>query len=108
MVKKISKQSSSKKGKNVKNDIKNPKKQSIKSNLNSKKLPNKPKVKKTIKSKVNPKNKKSIVVRRSSGRKEKFDTNKLTQTVSRSGVSFPVTKNVAKSITKKIKKTCSN
>jgi len=103
LVKKIAKKSS-KKGKNVKNDIKNTKKPSIKSNLNSKKLSNKPKVKKTIKAKVNPKNKKSIVVKRSSGRKEKFGKDKLTQTVRRSGVSFPVAKDTAKSSTKKITK----
>jgi len=103
LVKKISKQGS-KKGKNVKNNIKTPKKQSIKSNLNSKKISNKPKGKKDIKSKVNSKSKKTVVVKRSSGRKEKFDTEKLTQAVSRSGFSFPVAKDPAKSITKKINK----
>ena len=50
------------------------------------------------------KSNKEIVLKRSSGRAEKFDTNKLTRTVSRSGVSFPVARDVAKSITKKIKK----
>ncbi|MGZ5501419.1 MAG: hypothetical protein ACXWEW_09760 [Nitrososphaeraceae archaeon] len=54
------------------------------------------------------KSKKDIILKRSSGREEKFDTNKLTQTVSRSGVSFPVARDVAKSITKKIKKSAQN
>ncbi|MGZ5551430.1 MAG: hypothetical protein ACXWE7_11660, partial [Nitrososphaeraceae archaeon] len=77
------------------------------SNINSKSISNKPKPKKT--SKVNStKSKKDIILKRSSGREEKFDTNKLTQTVSRSGVSFPVARDVAKSITKKIKKSAQN
>ena len=49
-------------------------------------------------------NKKSIVLKRSSGRKEKFDTDRLAQTMGRSSVSFPVARDVAKSVTKKIKK----
>jgi len=53
---------------------------------------------------MNSKSKKEIVLKRSSGREENFDTDKLTQNVSRSGVSFPVARDVAKSITKKIKK----
>jgi hypothetical protein len=102
MIKKTSKQTS--KEKKFKNDTKNKKKQMLKksksSNLNSKNITNKPK--KT--NKMNSKSKKEIVLKRSSGRKENFDTDKLTQTVSRSGVSFPVARDVAKSITKKIKK----
>lgn len=102
MIKKISKQTS--KEKKIKNDTKNKKKQILKkskpSNLNSKNITNKPK--KT--NKMNSKSKKEIVLKRSSGREENFDTDKLTQTVSRSGVSFPVAMDVAKSITKKIKK----
>lgn len=102
MIKKISKQTS--KEKKIKNDTKNKKKQILKkskpSNLNSKNITNKPK--KT--NKMNSKSKKEIVLKRSSGREENFDTDKLTQTVSRSGVSFPVARDVAKSITKKIKK----
>jgi hypothetical protein len=102
MIKKISKQTS--KEKKIKNDTKNKKKQILKkskpSNLNSKNITNKPK--KT--NKMNSKSKKEIVLKRSSGREENFDTDKLTQTVSRSGVSFPVARDVTKSITKKIKK----
>lgn len=108
MIKKTSKQNS--KEKKIKNDTKNKKKQVLKktksSNLKSKNISNKPKPKKTSKS--NLKIKKDIVLKRSSGREEKFDTDKLTQTVSRSGVSFPVARDVAESITKKIKKSVQN
>ena len=102
MIKKTSKQTS--KEKKSKNDTKNKKKQILKKsksfNLNSKNISNKPKQT----NKMNSKSKKEIVLKRSSGREENFDTDKLTQTVSRSGVSFPVARDVAKSITKKIKK----
>lgn len=102
MIKKTSKQTS--KEKKSKYDTKNKKKQILKksksSNLNSKNISNKPKQT----NKMNSKSKKEIVLKRSSGREENFDTDKLTQTVSRSGVSFPVARDVAKSITKKIKK----
>jgi hypothetical protein len=102
MIKKTSKQTS--KEKKSKNDTKNKKKQILKksksSNLNSKNISNKPKQT----NKMNSKSKKEVVLKRSSGREENFDTDKLTQTVSRSGVSFPVARDVAKSITKKIKK----
>jgi len=37
---------------------------------------------------MNSKSKKEIVLKRSSGREENFDTDKLTQTISRSGDSF--------------------
>ena len=107
------KQNNKKKEKKIKNDLKTIKKQTIKktksTNLNSKNISNKlkPKSKKTTKSNLT-KSKKDIVVKRSSGRKEKFDTNRLAQTVSRSGVSFPVARDVAKSVTKKIKKSVQN
>jgi hypothetical protein len=102
MIKKTSKQTS--KEKKSKNDTKNKKKQILKkyksSNPNSKNISHKPKQT----NKMNSKSKKEIVLKRSSGREENFDTDKLTQNVSRSGVSFPVARDVAKSITKKIKK----
>ncbi len=110
MIKKTFKQNS--KEKKIKNDTKNKKKQVVlkktkSSNLNSKSISTKPKPKKA--SKMNStKSKKDIMLKRSSGREEKFDTNKLSQTVSRSGVSFPVARDVAKSITKKIKKSAQN
>lgn len=115
MRKKVSKQNS--KQKQIKNDTKNEKKKLLKkdkSNLNSKNVSNKQKSKKTSKTKPKKatnstaKSKKEIVLRRSSGREENFNTDRLTQTVSRSGVSFPVARDVAKSITKKIKKTIQN
>lgn len=54
------------------------------------------------------KNKKNILLERSSGRKEKFDTDRLTKTVSRYGISFPLARDKAKSVTKKIKKSIQN
>jgi hypothetical protein len=44
-----------------------------------------------------------IVIRRSSGRKEKFDTNRMAQTVSRSGVPFLMARDVAKKVSNKLK-----
>jgi hypothetical protein len=63
---------------------------------------------KTLRSRRNPQRrktalKKEIVVKRSSGRVEKFDTNRLAQTVSRSGVPFLMARDIAKKATKKIK-----
>ncbi len=44
-----------------------------------------------------------IVIRRSSGRKEKFDADRMAQTVSRSGVSFLMARDVAKKVSNKLK-----
>jgi hypothetical protein len=49
-----------------------------------------------------------ITVRRSSGRKEKFDTNRMAQTVSRSGVPFLMARDVAKKVSGKIKQEALN
>src|SRR5919107_1484666 len=49
-----------------------------------------------------------ITVRRSSGRKEKFDTNRMAQTVSRSGVPFLMARDVAKKVSGKIKHEAGN
>jgi transcriptional repressor NrdR len=49
-----------------------------------------------------------ITVRRSSGRKEKFDTNRMAQTVSRSGVPFLMARDVAKKVSGKIKQEARN
>jgi len=46
---------------------------------------------------------KGIVIRRSSGRREKFSTDRMTQTVSRSGVPFMMARDISKNVTKKIK-----
>ena len=111
MLKQTSTKQNSKEKKSKK-DTKTEKKQTIKktkSNLNSKKILNKPQSKSKKTNKLNlTKSKKDIVLKRSSGRKEKFDTDRLTQTVSRSGVSFPVARDIAKSVTKKIKKSVQN
>jgi len=111
LIKKTLKQNS-RKEKKVKNNTKNKKKQVSKLNLTSN-FPNTHKTKKTkittsAKSKINSKGSKSIYVRRSTGREEKFDTDRLTKTVSRAGVSFPVAKDIAKSVTKKITKSVQN
>ena len=47
--------------------------------------------------------KQDIIIKRSSGRKEKFDTEKLAQTVSRSGVPYLMARDIAKKATRKIK-----
>jgi hypothetical protein len=47
---------------------------------------------------------KQIIVERSSGRHEKFDTNRMAQTVSRSGVPFLMAKDVAQNVSDKIRK----
>lgn len=44
-----------------------------------------------------------IVIRRSSGRKEKFDADRMAQTTSRSGVPFLMARDIAKNVSKKIK-----
>ena len=54
------------------------------------------------KSRTTRKNKISINIRRSSGRKEKFDTSKLAQTTGRSGVPFMMARDVAQKVSKKI------
>jgi hypothetical protein len=52
--------------------------------------------------------KQQITVRRSSGPKEKFDANRMTQTVSRSGVPFLMARDVAKKVSGKIKQEARN
>lgn len=46
-----------------------------------------------------------VAIRRSSGRREKFSTDRMVQTVSRSGVPFMMARDIAKTVTKKIKNT---
>ena len=43
-----------------------------------------------------------ISIKRSSGRKEKFDTNRMAQTVSRSGIPFIMARDIAKKVSNKI------
>ena len=47
---------------------------------------------------------KQIVIKRSSGRHEKFDINRMTQTVSRSGVPFLMARDISKNVSNKIRK----
>jgi hypothetical protein len=73
------------------------------SNSNSRKL--------SLKRNLNPNSKKRaanrqsgvITIRRSSGRKEKFDTERMAQTVSRSGVPFIMARDISKKTAKKVK-----
>src|SRR5919109_4460764 len=44
-----------------------------------------------------------ISIRRSSGRKEKFDLNRMARTTGRSGVPFMMARDIAKNVSKKIK-----
>ena len=91
--------------------VKNPKK----TNTNKKKKINQNENKKTSKLGNNenlaPKNllsqqkskpEKDIIIERSTGRKEKFDTNRLAQTSSRSGIPFVMAKDIAEKTTEKI------
>ena len=43
-----------------------------------------------------------IVIKRTSGRREKFETNKMAQTVSRSGTPFLLARDVAKTVSEKV------
>ena len=91
--------------------VKNPKK----TNTNKKKKINKNENKKTSKlgnnenlatknraSQQKSKPEKDIIIERSTGRKEKFDTNRLAQTSSRSGIPFVMAKDIAEKTTEKI------
>ena len=52
--------------------------------------------------KVVNKQSQGVTIRRSSGRKETFSTDRMGQTVSRSGVPFMMARDIAKTVTKKI------
>ena len=91
--------------------VKNPKK----TNTNKKKKINQNENKKTSKlgnnenlatkkraSQQKSKPEKDIRIERSTGRKEKFDTNRLAQTSSRSGIPFVMAKDIAEKTTEKI------
>jgi hypothetical protein len=60
-------------------------------------------VSKTKPSKMNQQEQ-QIAIKRSSGRKEKFDTDRMAQTVGRSGVPFLMARDVAKKVSNKIKR----
>lgn len=60
--------------------------------------------KRTVKDvKKKSKKKVTIKIRRSSGRKEKFELDRMAQTVSRSGVPFLMARDISKKVSKKIK-----
>ncbi|HZD83898.1 MAG TPA: hypothetical protein VE076_13580 [Nitrososphaeraceae archaeon] len=62
-----------------------------------------PQVGKKTKPLENKEQQQQISIKRSSGRKEKFDTNRMAQTVGRSGVPFLMARDVAKKVSGKIK-----
>ncbi|HXW11870.1 MAG TPA: hypothetical protein VD694_03845, partial [Nitrososphaeraceae archaeon] len=51
---------------------------------------------------IHPRKERSIYVKRSSGRQEKFDSHRMTQTVSRSGVPFLMVRDITKKVVRKI------
>jgi hypothetical protein len=62
-----------------------------------------PQIGKKTKPLENKEQQQQISIKRSSGRKEKFDTNRMAQTVGRSGVPFLMARDVAKKVSGKIK-----
>ena len=61
-------------------------------------------VSKTRPSKKKLRQQQQITIKRSSGRNEKFDTNRMAQTVSRSGVPFQMARDISKKVSNKIKR----
>jgi hypothetical protein len=59
--------------------------------------------KKSPKKRVANRQSKGITIRRSSGRREKFSTERMAQTVSRSGVPFIMARDISKRIAKRVK-----
>jgi hypothetical protein len=51
---------------------------------------------------------KNIVIRRSTGREEKYDTNRLAQTSSRSGIPFAMAKDISNITTEKVQNNIKN
>jgi len=92
-------------GRNVKSKptTKRSKVKSQNSNPRSRVLRINRKTKPNLRKRVANKPSKGIVIRRSSGRREKFSTDRMTQTVSRSGVPFMMARDISKNVTKKIK-----
>ena len=58
---------------------------------------------KNVVSKRRARKKVAITIRRSSGRKEKFDLDRMASTTSRSGVPFLMARDIAKNVSKQIK-----
>jgi hypothetical protein len=57
---------------------------------------------------ISPRKERSIYVKRSSGRQEKFDSHRMTQTVSRSGVPFLMARDITKKVVRKLGRTQRN
>jgi transcriptional repressor NrdR len=55
-----------------------------------------------------PRKERAIYVKRSSGRQEKFDSHRMTQTVSRSGVPFLMARDITKKVVRKINRSQRN
>lgn len=60
-------------------------------------------LKRSARKRVANKQSKDITIRRSSGRREKFSTDRMAQTVSRSGVPFMMARDISKRIVKRVK-----
>jgi hypothetical protein len=60
-------------------------------------------VKSTKKKKKNSQPRKQIIIKRSSGRKEEFDMERMAKITSRSGVPFLMARDIAKKVSNKIK-----
>ena len=63
------------------------------------------KTKLTLRKKAVNRQSHGVAIRRSSGRREKFSTDRMVQTVSRSGVPFMMARDIAKTVTNKIRNT---
>ena len=63
------------------------------------------KTKLTMREKVVNRQSQGVAIRRSSGRREKFSTDRMVQTVSRSGVPFMMARDIAKTVANKIRNT---
>ena len=73
------------------------------SNSNSRILSQKRNLDSNTKKRVASRQSKVITIRRSSGRREKFNTERMAQTVSKSGVPFIMARDISKKIAKKVK-----
>ena len=73
------------------------------SNSNSRKISQKRNLNSNYKKRAANRRSTVLTIRRSSGRREKFDTERMAQTVSRSGVPFLMARDISKKIAKKVK-----
>jgi hypothetical protein len=73
------------------------------SNFNSRKMSLKRNLNSNYKKRAANRQSRVLTIRRSSGRKEKFNMERMAQTVSRSGVPFIMARDVSKKIGKKVK-----